>query len=161
MTNRQITENTRRYVGIFANAINELLPEPTKVLPDDDHDILMTQRSEEGNGNADSSDPQLQMPPEIRQFFSTNLDFAENLSTWNGMMLCKPAEAEKEMSLRQEKRNGVEGASGAVGSEENEHTSPRTRKVNLGLTPERSCHGGTKTLNLILVTGPTTSILQS
>ncbi|CAA3003795.1 DNA replication licensing factor MCM7 [Olea europaea subsp. europaea] len=66
---RRVTENTRRYVGIFANAIDELLPEPTEVLPDDDHDILMTQRSEEGTENTDGSDPRQRMPPEIRRFF--------------------------------------------------------------------------------------------
>ncbi|GFZ13796.1 minichromosome maintenance (MCM2/3/5) family protein [Actinidia rufa] len=40
---RRVTENTRRYIGIFAEAIDELIPEPTDAFPDDDHDILMTQ----------------------------------------------------------------------------------------------------------------------
>ncbi|XP_050918926.1 DNA replication licensing factor MCM7 [Lathyrus oleraceus] len=33
---------------IFADAIDELMPEPTEAFIDDDHDILMTQRSDEG-----------------------------------------------------------------------------------------------------------------
>ncbi|KAF4383565.1 hypothetical protein F8388_014065 [Cannabis sativa] len=50
---RRVTENTRRYVGIFAEAIDELMPEPTEGFPDDDHDILMTQRSDDGPDNVD------------------------------------------------------------------------------------------------------------
>lgn len=65
---RRITENTRRYIGIFADAIDELLPEPTEVLPDDDNDIFMTQRVAEGTENAGVSDPQKKMPPEIKRF---------------------------------------------------------------------------------------------
>ncbi|CAM8894374.1 unnamed protein product [Rhodiola kirilowii] len=41
---RRVTENTRRYIGVFAEAIDELIPEPTEPFIDDDHDILMTQR---------------------------------------------------------------------------------------------------------------------
>lgn len=65
---RRVTENTRRYIGIFADAIDELIPEPTEAFPDDDHDILMTQRSEEGTENTDGADPRQQMPPEIKRF---------------------------------------------------------------------------------------------
>ncbi|KAK4492630.1 hypothetical protein RD792_003448 [Penstemon davidsonii] len=65
---RRVTENTRRYLGIFANAIDELLPEPTEVLPDDDLDIFMTQRADEGTENADGSYPQKKTPPEIKRF---------------------------------------------------------------------------------------------
>ena len=64
----RVTSNTRRYIGIFADAIDELIPEPTEALQDDDHDILMTQRAEEGNENADATDPQQKMPPEIKRF---------------------------------------------------------------------------------------------
>ncbi|KAL4566957.1 hypothetical protein LXL04_022527 [Taraxacum kok-saghyz] len=53
----RVTENTRRYVGFFADAIDELIPEPTEAFQDDDLDILMTQRAEEGNDNADGTDP--------------------------------------------------------------------------------------------------------
>ncbi|KAL2239052.1 UNVERIFIED_CONTAM: DNA replication licensing factor MCM7 [Sesamum indicum] len=66
---RRVTENTRRYIDVFANAIDELLPEPTEVLLDDDHDILMTQRAEETTENGGGSDPQKKMPPEIRRFY--------------------------------------------------------------------------------------------
>ncbi|KAK9076542.1 hypothetical protein SSX86_004876 [Deinandra increscens subsp. villosa] len=65
----RVTENTRRYVEIFADAIDELIPEPTEALQDDDHDILMTQRAEEGNENADGTDPRQRMPPEIKRFY--------------------------------------------------------------------------------------------
>lgn len=65
---RRITENTRRYIGVFANAIDELLPEPTEVLLDDDHDILMTQRVDDGTETGGSSDPQKKIPPEIKRF---------------------------------------------------------------------------------------------
>ncbi|GAY41072.1 hypothetical protein CUMW_056650 [Citrus unshiu] len=65
---RRVTENTRRYIGIFASAIDELLPEPTEAFPDDDHDILMTQRSEDGADNTDGADPRQKMPPEIKLY---------------------------------------------------------------------------------------------
>ncbi|KAL5996375.1 Mcm2-7 hexameric complex component [Asimina triloba] len=66
---QRVTENTRRYLSIFADAIDELMPEPTEAFPvDEDHDILMTQRSEEGTENADGSDPLQKMPPEIKRF---------------------------------------------------------------------------------------------
>lgn len=63
-----MTENTRRYVSIFSAAVDELLPEPTEAFPDDDHDILMTQRAEDGTDNADVSDPHQQIPSEIKRF---------------------------------------------------------------------------------------------
>lgn len=65
---KRITENTRRYIQIFANAIDELMPEPTEAFLDDDHDILMTQRSEEVTENMDASDSKQKMPPEIKRF---------------------------------------------------------------------------------------------
>ncbi|XP_073300471.1 DNA replication licensing factor MCM7-like [Primulina huaijiensis] len=66
---RRVTENTRRYVGVFATAIDQLMPEPTEVFLDDDQDILTTQRSEEGTENSDRSDPQQKMPMEIKRIF--------------------------------------------------------------------------------------------
>ena len=65
---RRVTENTRRYIGIFADAIDELMPEPTEAFTDDDHDILMTQRSDEGPENMDGSDPHQKMPSEIKRY---------------------------------------------------------------------------------------------
>lgn len=64
----RVIENTRRYIGIFADAIDELMPAPTETFTDDDHDILMTQRSDEGTEGADGSDPRQRMPPEIRRY---------------------------------------------------------------------------------------------
>ncbi|KMT09959.1 hypothetical protein BVRB_5g121750 [Beta vulgaris subsp. vulgaris] len=66
---RKVTENTKRYIGIFAEAIDELMPESTEPFVDDDHDILMTQRSEEGTENADGSDLFQKMPAEIKRFY--------------------------------------------------------------------------------------------
>uniref|UniRef100_A0A1J3GWA5 DNA replication licensing factor MCM7 n=1 Tax=Noccaea caerulescens TaxID=107243 RepID=A0A1J3GWA5_NOCCA len=66
---RRLTENTRRYVSIFSSAIDELLPEPTEAFPDDDHDILMTQRADDGTENADVPDPRQQIPSEIKRFY--------------------------------------------------------------------------------------------
>lgn len=65
----RVTENTKRYITIFAEAVDELMPEPTEVFSlDEDHDILMTQRAEDGTDNADNSDPFRKMPPEIKRF---------------------------------------------------------------------------------------------
>ncbi|TKY61717.1 DNA replication licensing factor MCM7 [Spatholobus suberectus] len=66
---RRVTENTRRYIGIFANAIDELMPESTEAFTDDDHDILMTQRSDEGAEGTDAYDPLQKMPPEIKRYY--------------------------------------------------------------------------------------------
>ncbi|KAJ9547596.1 hypothetical protein OSB04_020139 [Centaurea solstitialis] len=67
----RVTENTRRYISIFADAIDDLIPDPTEALPDDDHDILMTQRAEEAanDSNADATDPKQKMPSEIKRFY--------------------------------------------------------------------------------------------
>lgn len=64
----RVTENTRRYIGIFADAIDGLMPEPTEPFMDDDHDILMTQRSDEGKDATENSDPNQKMPPEIKRY---------------------------------------------------------------------------------------------
>ncbi|KAF5194359.1 Dna replication licensing factor mcm7 [Thalictrum thalictroides] len=66
---KRVTENTRRYIGIFAEAIDEIMPEPTEAFPDDDHDILMTQRMEEDSEKPDSTDRHQRMPPEIKRFY--------------------------------------------------------------------------------------------
>ncbi|XP_077218337.1 minichromosome maintenance (MCM2/3/5) family protein [Tasmannia lanceolata] len=67
---QHVTENTRRYLSVFAEAIDELMPEPTEAFPvEDDHDILMTQRMGEGTENTESGDPLQRMPPEIKRFY--------------------------------------------------------------------------------------------
>nr|CAB3462320.1 unnamed protein product [Digitaria exilis] len=68
---QRVTENTRRYIGLFAEAMDELMPEPTETYTvDEDRDILMTQRVDEvGEGGADGTDPLHRMPPEIKRFF--------------------------------------------------------------------------------------------
>jgi hypothetical protein len=50
---QRVTENTRRYIGIFAEVINELTPEPTEAYTvDEDRDILMMQHVDEGSMTA-------------------------------------------------------------------------------------------------------------
>lgn len=45
------------------------MPDPTEALPDDDdHDILMTQRTVEEPDATDRNDPKQRMPPEIKRF---------------------------------------------------------------------------------------------
>ncbi|CAL1366851.1 unnamed protein product [Linum trigynum] len=73
---KRVTENTRRYLGTFASAIDELLPEPTETVPDDDNDILMTQRAEDPTESADGSDQQQKMPPEIKRFYEVYIKAA-------------------------------------------------------------------------------------
>ncbi|KAI6680660.1 hypothetical protein NL676_034541 [Syzygium grande] len=65
---RWVTENTRRYIGIFAGAIDELMPESTEPFPDDDHDVLLTQRSEDKRENVDGVDPLQKMHSEPLKF---------------------------------------------------------------------------------------------
>lgn len=66
---QRVTENTRRYISIFAEAVDELMPDPTEVLSaDEDRDILMTQRVDDGTDAADNSDPLQKMPSEIKRF---------------------------------------------------------------------------------------------
>ncbi|GLT56872.1 hypothetical protein SLA2020_298870 [Shorea laevis] len=65
-----LLKNTRRYIGIFASAVDELLPAPTEDIPDD-IPILMTQRADDRNGteNADATNPLKKMPPEIKRYY--------------------------------------------------------------------------------------------
>ncbi|KAB2605104.1 DNA replication licensing factor MCM7-like [Pyrus ussuriensis x Pyrus communis] len=64
----RVQENTRRYIGVFADGIDELMPEPTEAFTDDDHDIPMTQRSDDGPENRDGPDPHQKIPPEIKPY---------------------------------------------------------------------------------------------
>lgn len=66
----RVIGNTRRYVGIFADAVDELMPEPTEaVAADEDRDILMTQRVDETSDSADPTiDAHQKMPSEIKRF---------------------------------------------------------------------------------------------
>ncbi|MED6198117.1 Mcm2-7 hexameric complex component [Stylosanthes scabra] len=66
---RRVTENTRRYIGVFSDAIDEIMPDSTEAFIDDDHDILMTQRSDEAAEGENGSDPQQRMPPEIKRYY--------------------------------------------------------------------------------------------
>ncbi len=65
----RIRTNTRRYVGLFADAIDELLPEPNIPLArDEDFDVFLSQRTEENLEQADVVDPLHKLPPEIKRF---------------------------------------------------------------------------------------------
>ncbi|KAB2605103.1 Protein PROLIFERA [Pyrus ussuriensis x Pyrus communis] len=57
-----------RNIGVFADGIDGLMPEPTEAFTDHDHDILMTQRSDDGPDNMDGSDPHRKMPPEVKRY---------------------------------------------------------------------------------------------
>ncbi|MBA0583942.1 hypothetical protein Gorai_014778, partial [Gossypium raimondii] len=70
---RRVIENTRRYIGIIASAIDDLLLEPTEAFHDDDHDILMTQKVDDGNDNADGFDPCQNMPLEIKRYYEVHI----------------------------------------------------------------------------------------
>ncbi|CAN0885387.1 DNA replication licensing factor MCM7 [Linum grandiflorum] len=89
---KRVTENTRRYIGIFASAIDELMPEPTETFPDDDHDILMTQRSEDPNENTDGTDQQQKMPPEIKRIYEVYI---------------KAASKDQKLSIREVKASNI------------------------------------------------------
>ncbi|MBA0826511.1 hypothetical protein Goarm_011356, partial [Gossypium armourianum] len=65
--------DTRRYIGILASAIDDLLLDPTEAFHDDDHDILMTQKADDGNDKADGSDPRQKMPPEIKRYYEVHI----------------------------------------------------------------------------------------
>ncbi|KAF3336273.1 DNA replication licensing factor MCM7 [Carex littledalei] len=67
----RVIGNTKRYVGVFAEVVDELMPEPTEaVAADEDRDILMTQRVDETSDSADpNADPRQKMPSEIKRFF--------------------------------------------------------------------------------------------
>ncbi|PIA61116.1 hypothetical protein AQUCO_00300559v1 [Aquilegia coerulea] len=66
---KRVMENTRRYIGIFSDAIDEIMPESTEAFPDDDHDIYMTQRMEEDSEKPENTDRHQRMPPEIKRFY--------------------------------------------------------------------------------------------
>lgn len=65
----RVRTNTRRYVGLFADAIDELLPEPNVPLArDDDFDVFLSQRMEENPEQPDVIDPMHKLPAEIKRF---------------------------------------------------------------------------------------------
>ncbi|KAJ3681333.1 hypothetical protein LUZ60_015822 [Juncus effusus] len=77
----RVRANTRRYVGIFGEAVDEMMPEPTEAFPADeeDRDILMTQRVDESaaaDGADVPSDPLQKMPSEIKRFFEVYIKAA-------------------------------------------------------------------------------------
>ena len=63
----KIKENTKRYIEIFAEAIDELMPEPVgDVGPPDVADVLMRQRGSRENADAGSDEMQA-VPPQLRR----------------------------------------------------------------------------------------------
>ncbi|XP_074591820.1 DNA replication licensing factor MCM7 [Curcuma longa] len=67
---KRVKHNTRRYINLFAEAIDEIMPQPTEVFSvDEDCDVLMTQRVDEGADSQDNLDPLKKMPAEIKRFF--------------------------------------------------------------------------------------------
>ncbi|CAK9204886.1 unnamed protein product [Sphagnum troendelagicum] len=89
----RIRTNTRRYVGLFADAIDDLLPEPNIPLArDEDFDVFLSQRTEENLEQADVVDPLHKLPPEIKRFFEVHI---------------KAEEKEKPITLRQVKASHI------------------------------------------------------
>lgn len=65
----RVRTNARRYVGLFADAIDDLLPEPNVPLArDDDFDVFLSQRTEEVPEQTDVVDPSHKLPPEIKRY---------------------------------------------------------------------------------------------
>ena len=65
----RVRTNARRYVGLFADAIDDLLPEPNIPLArDEDFDVFLSQRTEEVPDQMDVVDPQQKLPAEIKRY---------------------------------------------------------------------------------------------
>ena len=65
----RIRTNARRYVGLFADAIDDLLPEPNIPLArDEDFDVFLSQRTEEVPDQIDVVDPLQKLPAEIKRY---------------------------------------------------------------------------------------------
>lgn len=66
----RIRTNAKRYVGLFADAIDDLLPEPNIPLArDEDFDVFLSQRTEEVPDQMDVVDSQHKLPAEIKRYF--------------------------------------------------------------------------------------------
>lgn len=65
----RVRTNAKRYVGLFADAIDELLPQPTvPVARDDDFDVFLSQRTEEVPEQVDVVDTLHKLPAEIKRY---------------------------------------------------------------------------------------------
>ncbi|XP_024527474.1 DNA replication licensing factor MCM7 isoform X1 [Selaginella moellendorffii] len=71
---QRIRTNTKRYLGLFAEAIDEILPDPTVPIDvDDDYEVLMRQRNNDPSENADNADPRQTLPAEIKRYFEVHI----------------------------------------------------------------------------------------
>ncbi|KAG6497080.1 DNA replication licensing factor MCM7-like [Zingiber officinale] len=76
----RVKHNTRRYINLFAEAIDEIMPQPTEVFSvDEDCDVLMTQRVDEGADSQDNLDPLKKMPAEIKRFFEVYIRISKDM----------------------------------------------------------------------------------
>ncbi|KAG6500992.1 DNA replication licensing factor MCM7-like [Zingiber officinale] len=76
----RVKHNTRRYINLFAEAIDEIMPQPTEVFSvDEDCDVLMTQRVDEGADSQDNLDPLKKMPAEIKRFFEVYIRVSKDM----------------------------------------------------------------------------------
>jgi DNA replication licensing factor MCM7 len=65
----RVRTNAKRYVGLFADAIDDLLPEPNIPLArDEDFDVFLSQRTEEVPDQMDVVDSQHKLPAEIKRY---------------------------------------------------------------------------------------------
>eukprot|EP00897_Mesotaenium_endlicherianum_P004516 jgi/Mesen1/4092/ME000214S03275 len=75
----RIRSNARRYTALFAEAVDELLPEaiptePSQDQEEDAYDVLMRQRLEDDQAATESSsDPRRQLPPELRRRYELRI----------------------------------------------------------------------------------------
>lgn len=65
----RVRTNAKRYVGLFADAIDDLLPAPNVALArDEDFDVFLSQRTEEVPEQVDVVDPLHKLPAEIKRY---------------------------------------------------------------------------------------------
>lgn len=74
----RVRTNAKRYVGLFADAIDDLLPEPNIPLArDDDFDVFLSQRTEVAPEQMDMLDPLHKLPAEIKRYFEVYIKSEE------------------------------------------------------------------------------------
>ncbi|CAM6124682.1 unnamed protein product [Calypogeia fissa] len=68
-----VISNTKRYIGLFADAIDELLPNPTIPLPRDDEGVeLLQQRTQDLHDGLENNDPHNRLPPELKRLYEVH-----------------------------------------------------------------------------------------
>lgn len=69
-----VISNTKRYIALFAEAIDELLPMPTVPLPRDDDGVeLLQQRTQDLHDGLEDGDPRNRLPPELKRLYEVHI----------------------------------------------------------------------------------------